>query len=230
MSNIYNSAEQLIGATPLFEPQRFNQKNCKYGTVLCKLECFNPAGSVKDRVALSMLNDAEETSFGSMIYLWNYTVINSPTFMRWYEYEITLAPGERIVNTVTAPIYPAIDLEYEPDVYEYTYLLSPATTWRQFGELKIVINTPYFVTESTLDSFEKTANGYELTRNGLPDGELIFSLSESDAPTKPPRNITNYIPIELIISFSVMGGVALLLIGGVVTIVVIVRKRKKAIL
>lgn len=57
---LYQKLDDLIGATPLFEPQQFNQKNCKYGTVLCKLECFNPAGSVKDRVALSMLNDAEE--------------------------------------------------------------------------------------------------------------------------------------------------------------------------
>ena len=178
---------------------------------------------------VALLKDAEQTSYGSMLYMWHAN-LNAPTLMRWYEYEITLEPGERIVNTVTAPIYPAIDLTYEPDVYEYTYLLSPATTWGQFGELKIVINTPYFVAESSLDGFEKTDGGYVLTRSGLPDGELIFSLSESDAPTKPPRNITNYIPIELIISFSVMGGVALLLIGGVVTIVVIVRKRKKAIL
>ena len=176
---------------------------------------------------VAMIKDAEQTSYGSMLYLW-HVQIGEPTLMRWYEYEITLAPGERIVNTVTAPIYPAIDLTYEPDVYEYTYLLSPATTWRQFGELKIVVNTPYFITESTLDSFEKTDSGYVLTRNGLPDGELIFTLSESETPTKPPRKVTNYIPIEIIISFSVMAAVALVLIGGVVTIVVIVRKRKKA--
>lgn len=57
---LYQQLDDLIGGTPLFKPQQFNQKNCKYGTVLCKLECFNPAGSVKDRVALFMLNDAKE--------------------------------------------------------------------------------------------------------------------------------------------------------------------------
>lgn len=57
---LYKNLEELIGTTPLFLPKQFNQLKCAYGTVLCKLECFNPAGSVKDRVALSMLNDAEE--------------------------------------------------------------------------------------------------------------------------------------------------------------------------
>ncbi|MBR4852698.1 MAG: hypothetical protein IKV01_03750, partial [Clostridia bacterium] len=47
--------------------------------------------------------------------------------MRWYEYELSLEPGERITNRVTAPIYPDIDGEYKPEIYTYTYLLSPAS-------------------------------------------------------------------------------------------------------
>lgn len=60
MSKIYNSAEALIGSTPLL---RLNNIEKKYGlcaNLIAKLEYFNPAGSVKDRVALSMINDAEE--------------------------------------------------------------------------------------------------------------------------------------------------------------------------
>lgn len=57
---IYTHIDELIGKTPLLFPERYNRKFCSYGTVLCKMECFNPAGSVKDRVALYMLNDAEE--------------------------------------------------------------------------------------------------------------------------------------------------------------------------
>ena len=57
---IYNHIDELIGKTPLLLPERYNRKLCRYGTVLCKMECFNPAGSVKDRVALYMLNDAEQ--------------------------------------------------------------------------------------------------------------------------------------------------------------------------
>ncbi len=56
---LYNRIDQLVGKTPLLFPERYNQKFCSYGTVLCKLECFNPAGSVKDRVALYMLDRAE---------------------------------------------------------------------------------------------------------------------------------------------------------------------------
>ena len=59
MSKIYTSADRLIGKTPLIE-QTHNEK--KYGLkakVLAKLEYFNPAGSVKDRVAKKMLDDAE---------------------------------------------------------------------------------------------------------------------------------------------------------------------------
>ena len=60
MSQIYTSAEQLIGHTPLMELCRTEQQNHLAARLLVKLECFNPGGSVKDRVALSMLDDAEE--------------------------------------------------------------------------------------------------------------------------------------------------------------------------
>lgn len=56
---IYHSVAELIGKTPLLLPERFNKRFCKYGTVLCKMESFNPAGSAKDRVARAMLDDAE---------------------------------------------------------------------------------------------------------------------------------------------------------------------------
>lgn len=172
---------------------------------------------------VAILKDAEETSFGSMIYLW-HTNFNSPLLMRWYEYEISLEPGQRIVNTVTAPIYPAIDRSYEPGIYEYTYLLSPAATWADFGELEIVVNTPHFLIEG-MESAQKTENGYIMRHSGLPDGELVFSLSKSQTPKRPIPQVTDYIPIEIIISFSVIGGALLLIVGGIVAIVVIRRKR-----
>ena len=145
------------------------------------------------------------------------------SLMRWYEYEIVLSPGERVVNAVTAPIYPAIDLGYEPDVYTYTYLLSPASTWASFGDLEIVMNTPFFITESSMEGFTRTENGYVLTRNGLPEGELEFTLCSSENPTRPIRSW--YIPMEIVISFLIIGGVALLIGGGIV-IAVILRRRK----
>ena len=60
MSGIYTSAEQLIGHTPLLELTHIEKKLNLKAKVLAKLEGFNPGGSAKDRVALAMINDAEE--------------------------------------------------------------------------------------------------------------------------------------------------------------------------
>ncbi|MBQ9080607.1 MAG: hypothetical protein IJY27_06000 [Clostridia bacterium] len=216
--------EQIDGTVTLYETETSTFKDFAMQGWFEEHTTVSESDWYNAKVAL--LNDAEATSYGSMLYLW-YTRLDSLSLMRWYEYEITLEPGERIVNSVTAPIYPAIDLEYEPDVYEYTYLLSPAKTWAEFGELEIVINTPYYVTESALDGFEKTEIGYRLTLDGLPDGELTFCLSSSETPQMPDKHITDYIPIEIIISFSIIGGVILLIVGSIVAFVLI-RKRKKA--
>ena len=58
--NIYRSASQLVGHTPLLNPVRYSQTLQLPATVLVKLEYFNPAGSVKDRVALEMIQTAEK--------------------------------------------------------------------------------------------------------------------------------------------------------------------------
>lgn len=60
MSEIYTSVEQLVGSTPLLRLSRLGQQQGWKSTVLGKLEYLNPAGSAKDRLALFMLNDAEE--------------------------------------------------------------------------------------------------------------------------------------------------------------------------
>ncbi len=59
MSNIYTSADQLIGKTPLLELTHIEKELGLKAKILAKLEYFNPAGSVKDRVAKAMLDDAE---------------------------------------------------------------------------------------------------------------------------------------------------------------------------
>ena len=59
MARIYASAEELIGGTPLLELANLKKKQDLSATVLAKLEYFNPAGSAKDRAALSMIDDAE---------------------------------------------------------------------------------------------------------------------------------------------------------------------------
>lgn len=59
MSNIYTSADQLIGKTPLLELTHIEKEEGLEAKVLAKLEYFNPAGSVKDRIAKAMIDDAE---------------------------------------------------------------------------------------------------------------------------------------------------------------------------
>ena len=60
MSKIYTSADQLIGKTPLLELTHIEKEQQLEARILAKLEYFNPAGSVKDRVALAMIQDAEQ--------------------------------------------------------------------------------------------------------------------------------------------------------------------------
>ena len=60
MSNIYKSAAELIGKTPLLELSNIEKKNDLKANILAKLEYFNPAGSVKDRIAFQMIEDAEK--------------------------------------------------------------------------------------------------------------------------------------------------------------------------
>ena len=63
MSHIYTAAEQLIGKTPLVALSRYAAFHSLNATVLAKLECCNPGGSAKDRVAKAMIDDAESRGF-----------------------------------------------------------------------------------------------------------------------------------------------------------------------
>ena len=60
MTKIYKTVSELIGRTPLMELSNYEKAENLGAVVLAKLEMFNPAGSVKDRVALAMINDAEQ--------------------------------------------------------------------------------------------------------------------------------------------------------------------------
>ncbi len=59
MKKIYRSLTELIGNTPLLELSNYNKKHNLKAIIVAKLEYFNPAGSVKDRIAKAMIDDAE---------------------------------------------------------------------------------------------------------------------------------------------------------------------------
>ncbi len=71
---IYNSVTELIGNTPILNAKNFANKNLAGANILAKLECLNPAGSAKDRVALAMIEDAEQKGL-----IKDSTVIIEPT-------------------------------------------------------------------------------------------------------------------------------------------------------
>jgi cysteine synthase A len=60
MANIYRNLHQLVGKTPLVELEKYNKTVGAQATIIAKLEYFNPGGSVKDRIAKAMIEDAEE--------------------------------------------------------------------------------------------------------------------------------------------------------------------------
>lgn len=173
------------------------------------------------------LNRREDYDYGIIS---NYGSIFSDDFetylMRWYEYEITLEPNERKTNSVTAPIYPSIDTGYSPSKNAYTYYLSPAKTWKSFGSIDITINTPYYLSNPSLNGFEKTDGGYKLSLSGLPDEELTFTLSSSENPTRI-KSGSGFI-VALTIFLSVLFIVIPAVLLAVIIIVVIRRNKKNA--
>jgi hypothetical protein len=108
----------------------------------------------------------------------------------WYCYEITLAPRARMINTVTTPIHPDVSAMYDPPKYSFTYLLSPGTTWADFGTLDIIINTPYYMIDSGLEGFEKTESGYTLSLDGLPMYEQLYSQKIAGVTVPKELNFT----------------------------------------
>jgi hypothetical protein len=144
----------------------------------------------------------------------------SNELLECFEYELTLAPGERLTNTVTAPLFPTINGDYEPAIYHYVYLLSPASRWAEFGTLDIYINTPFYMVDIApegvaFDAFEKTDTGYAAHLEGLPIGELRFVLSTDPEPV---RDMGNWALIVLLILaalgyllFIVLGALCLIL-------------------
>lgn len=139
---------------------------------------------------IARMKDLEECSFSKNTRAISHLYLGGT--MRWFEYQVTFQPGEKIKNTVVAPMYPNINAEKNPYEYGYTYLLSPAAGWADFGNLDIVINTPYEMSMSNLEGFEKTETGYKLSSEGLPkDGEkyedLHFTLlNDGNTPKYQP--------------------------------------------
>lgn len=196
----------------------YRNENSKVSEVDWYNAVLSTVKGASDKIAYGVLSD-----FGleSRFY-------DGRRLMRWYEYEIRIAPKSNVKNAVTAPIYPAIALDYKPGVYSYTYLLSPASTWAKFGKLDVVVNTPFYITKNSISGFEKTENGYSASFYGLPEGELEFTLCSAENPKYAPYGGTGNTQVifgGLIIALSLL---VLSVIGGITaSIVIVCVKRRK---
>lgn len=131
----------------------------------------------------------------------------------WYLYEITVPAGQSVVNTVTAPVYPDVNVNYTPHKCDYTYLLSPAKEWADFKDIEININTPFYMLETNQSGFEKTETGYIYKGVGLPDGELEFTLCESETPQKDDNSEYNlFMFVYIVLPVGLFVGVIILFV------------------
>ncbi len=126
--------------------------------------------------------------------------------MKWFEYDITIPAGGRVINTVSAPFYPTVYYQENPYRYQYLYYMSPAKGWADFKNIEIYINTPFEIAENSVDGFEKTENGYYYKGDGLPDGELEFSLYTGIKMPKRPNPYVKMFagPLVLIIMLAAL--------------------------
>ena len=199
-TEIEGSARLLSETSLSLEKLALAQWNDECG--VSRADYFN---AYADMLASSLVNDE--------VAVCNERALRPGELMRWYEYELEFAPGETLVNRVEAPMYPEIDMSYTPSLYTYTYLLSPASTWKSFGSLDVIINTPFYVIGG--EGFTETENGYAKSFDGLPEGELVFSLASSPEVEGPS-------PFGGLGYFLAMFGVPILIALFVITGVVIV--------
>lgn len=155
--------------------------------------------------------------------------------LSWYEYEMTVPAGGRVVNSVTAPLFPTIDGDYDPPVFSYEYLLSPAATWADFGELEVVLNTPFYRIDGNFGALsaagepavvKKTEGGFSCTYKGLPKGELTFRLSSDPSPRDVSR--ANFVKTVLLLALYFLC-LFLIVVGifALVTFIVLKKRPKK---
>lgn len=172
-------------------------------------------------------------------YMIDYTSLDvSELLYRWNEYELDFAAGETVTNEVVAMLYPSADMYFKPEKYSFTYLLSPAKTWKSFKNLSVKINTDMFLTDvnssddnkisAAAKSLVKTETGYEASFDKLPEGELVFTLCASENPEYRRRNEGwRTVEIILVLLMFVSGAVILApIVTGVVLLVIYEKKRK----
>ena len=135
-------------------------------------------------------------------------------------YEFTVGAGERAVNTLSCPIYPTIDRNYEPGIFAYDHLLA-AEGVLSTGVTEIIVNTSYYLIDANADT-ERLDGGYRILveRDKSPTEPyqpISFRLCESESPETVKPKVPAIIWILLIIFIPIVLVIAVisLIIDGV---------------
>lgn len=149
---------------------------------------------------------------------------------RWYDYKMTFGPYQTLVNEVTAPLFPDIDKGFIPTKYTYRYFLSPASTWADFKDLTIVVNTPFYILNPG-DGWQKTETGYTAHYDTLPEFDTLeMTICSAENPTRkksPYYIVIIVLIIATVITCCVVGVPILgLLIFGVIIVVKTIKSKK----
>jgi len=191
------------------------------------LRTYDAKGDVSE---MDWYNAAFERINKNGVYAGSGIVLRDYDFTEWYVYETTVAAKSTFTNAVTAIMYPRVYRNYDPDLYGYTYYLSPAQSWAAFGTLMVEVQTPMYMQgivenpSDTNNKFIKTETGYRAEFSELPDGELEFSLSTAEKAVYKNNASDGFFAagIVMLIAFIVAP-----LITGLTILTVFLVKRKK---
>lgn len=170
-----------------FEDLAFKYYKEEYG--ISKIDWYN---ALIDRILeQSLLQD--ESIFDMTSHL-----------MRWYSYDLTVPAKKTVVNEVISPVYPNFQGYRNNIDFTFNYLLSPASSFANFKDLTIIIETDLELEYSSLNYFTKIddGSGYILELDTLPFNELSFTLSSNEGigiGGKAPKSLG----VTVIVIFSI---------------------------
>ncbi len=123
--------------------------------------------------------EEEQWSYAEHFYQYDYEryMDEAPsTMVKGYAYSLTIGAGERLTHRVQMPVYPSI-VDYPFLEYQYLYVMPENNLWPASGEVEVIINTPYTMELTSVESFVWDGNSYTATLRELPEGVLYFDLN-----------------------------------------------------
>jgi hypothetical protein len=150
---------------------------------------LDATGGMRDELVVLAAREVIPQAVAAMEVGW--TQLGAPRRMTWLVFELKVAAGASQIVEVAYTHVPGFDHETRVNTtYEYEYLLSPAKTWASFGALRLRVTLPPKTWARSSIAWRRDGDDYLATLDGLPDGELVFSVMSTDrmwfGMTTPP--------------------------------------------